>query len=104
MTAIGDDEPPRVRRAGREVRRVPRQARRARASRSREIINHSNSLDGGHKPDYDPATDDGDVFVRSMYFKDPNGTLLEFACWTATFDDADVKHTAATAAGAPVSA
>lgn len=34
-------------------------------------INHSDSLDGGHKPDYDPATDDGDVFVRSIYFRTP---------------------------------
>ncbi len=45
-----------------------------------QIINHSDSLEGGHKPDYDAATDNGDVFVRSMYFADPNGTLLEFAC------------------------
>ena len=29
------------------------EAARARASRSRTIINHANSLDGGHKPDYD---------------------------------------------------
>jgi catechol 2,3-dioxygenase-like lactoylglutathione lyase family enzyme len=52
-----------------------------------EITNHSNVRQGGHKPDYDPATDDGDVFIRSLYFKDPNGTLLEFACWTTTFDE-----------------
>ena len=57
-----------------------------------EITNHSNSLAGGHKVEYDPATDDGDVFVRSLYFKDPNGTLLEFACWTRTFDESDVAH------------
>ena len=98
------DEPPRVRRAAREDGRVPREAARARASQVTEIINHSDSLDGGHKADYDPDTDDGDVFVRSMYFADPNGTLLEFASWTREFRDDDVKHTAATAAGAPVSA
>ena len=69
-----------------------------------EITNHSNSLDGGHKADYDPATDDGDVFVRSLYFKDPNGTLLEFACWTTTFDESDVRHAPATAADAKVPA
>jgi catechol 2,3-dioxygenase-like lactoylglutathione lyase family enzyme len=69
-----------------------------------EIVNHSDSLEGGHKADYDPDTDGGDVFVRSMYFSDPNGTLLEFASWTREFRDDDVKHTAATAAGAPVSA
>jgi catechol 2,3-dioxygenase-like lactoylglutathione lyase family enzyme len=32
------------------------------------------------------------VFVRSVYFMDPNGILLEFACWTRTFTDEDVKH------------
>jgi catechol 2,3-dioxygenase-like lactoylglutathione lyase family enzyme len=63
-----------------------------------EIVNHSNSLQGGHKKVYDPATDGGDVFVRSLYFKDPNGTLLEFACWTTTFDESDVVHEPKTAA------
>ena len=62
-----------------------------------QIINHANSLDGGHQPDYDAATDDGDVFIRSMYFKDPNGTTLEFACWTKVLDESDVRHTPATA-------
>jgi catechol 2,3-dioxygenase-like lactoylglutathione lyase family enzyme len=57
-----------------------------------EITNHANSLHGGHKPGYEPETDGGDVFVRSMYFKDPNGTLLEFAAWTTTFDESDVAH------------
>jgi catechol 2,3-dioxygenase-like lactoylglutathione lyase family enzyme len=61
------------------------------------VVNHCDSLDGGHKEDYDPATDDGDVFVRSIYFTDPNGTRLEFACWTKTFDESDVKHAPATA-------
>ncbi|HMK10817.1 MAG TPA: VOC family protein [Acidimicrobiales bacterium] len=56
------------------------------------IINHADSLDGGHKVEFDPDTDDGDVFVRSMYFRDPNGTLLEFACWMRPFTEADVKH------------
>ena len=62
-----------------------------------EIINHANSLDGGHQPDYDADTDDGDVFIRSMYFKDPNGTTLEFACWTKALDESDVRHAPATA-------
>src|SRR6476646_8398545 len=69
-----------------------------------EIINHANSLDGGHKPGYDPAANDGDVFVRSLYFKDPNGTLLEFACWTTTFDESDIRHAPANAKGVPVGA
>ncbi|GAA3935356.1 VOC family protein [Actinomadura viridis] len=38
------------------------------------------------------------VFVRSFYFQDPDGILLEFACWTRTFTDADVSHTPKTAA------
>jgi catechol 2,3-dioxygenase-like lactoylglutathione lyase family enzyme len=61
------------------------------------IINHCDSLDGGHKEHYDPATDGGDVFIRSMYFADPNGIRLEFACWTRPLGDADVRHTPATA-------
>ena len=32
------------------------------------------------------------VFVRSVYFTDPNGILLEFACWMRAFTDADVTH------------
>jgi catechol 2,3-dioxygenase-like lactoylglutathione lyase family enzyme len=63
-----------------------------------EIVNHAKSLDGGHKADYDPATDGGDVFIRSLYFKDPNGTILEFACWTTTFDESDIAHRPKTAA------
>jgi catechol 2,3-dioxygenase-like lactoylglutathione lyase family enzyme len=55
-------------------------------------INHADSLDGGHKADYDAATDDGDVFIRSIYFRDPNGTMLEFACWTRPLDESDVQH------------
>jgi catechol 2,3-dioxygenase-like lactoylglutathione lyase family enzyme len=68
-----------------------------------EITNHANSLHGGHKADYnpgDPDSDGGDVFVRSLYFKDPNGTLLEFACWTTTFDESDLRHQPARAVNA----
>jgi catechol 2,3-dioxygenase-like lactoylglutathione lyase family enzyme len=36
------------------------------------------------------------VFVRSIYFQDPDGILLEFASWTRVFSDADVSHRAAT--------
>ena len=62
------------------------------------VINHCDSLDGGHKVEYDPATDGGDVFVRSMYFRDPNGTMLEFACWTRPLGEDDVRHAPARAA------
>ncbi len=32
------------------------------------------------------------VFVRSVYFKDPDGTLLEFAAWTREMGPDDVAH------------
>ncbi len=37
------------------------------------------------------------VFVRSVYFQDPDGILLEFACWMRDFTPADVSHVPATA-------
>ncbi len=37
------------------------------------------------------------VFVRSIYFQDPDGILLEFACWLRDFDDTDVRHAPARA-------
>jgi catechol 2,3-dioxygenase-like lactoylglutathione lyase family enzyme len=40
------------------------------------------------------------VFVRSIYFMDPDGILLEFAAWTKVFDESDVRHKPATAADA----
>jgi catechol 2,3-dioxygenase-like lactoylglutathione lyase family enzyme len=63
-----------------------------------DITNHAASLDGKHKDDYDAATDGGDVFVRSLYFRDPSGVLLEFAAWTTTFGPSDVAHAGKTAA------
>lgn len=33
-----------------------------------------------------------DVYVRSAYFFDPDGVLLEFAAWTRAFRDDDVAH------------
>jgi catechol 2,3-dioxygenase-like lactoylglutathione lyase family enzyme len=35
------------------------------------------------------------VFVRSVYFQDPDGILLEFAAWTRALTPADVKTTVA---------
>jgi catechol 2,3-dioxygenase-like lactoylglutathione lyase family enzyme len=32
-----------------------------------------------------------DVFVRSLYFQDPDGILLEFACWTRPLGPKDVS-------------
>lgn len=38
------------------------------------------------------------VYVRSFYFQDPDGVLLEFACWLREFTPDDVAHTPRTAA------
>ena len=39
------------------------------------------------------------VFVRSFYFQDPDGILLEFACWRrAMGQPGDVAHEPKTAA------
>lgn len=38
------------------------------------------------------------VYVRSFYFQDPDGVLLEFACWLREFTPEDVAHTPRTAA------
>jgi catechol 2,3-dioxygenase-like lactoylglutathione lyase family enzyme len=37
------------------------------------------------------------VFVRSVYFQDPDGILLELAAWTRPFGAGDVGHRPATA-------
>ena len=39
------------------------------------------------------------VFVRSVYFQDPDGIMLEFACWTREFGPEDVHHAPANAEG-----
>lgn len=57
------------------------------------VMNHDNS----------PAQVTGEmhdgVFVRSVYFFDPDGICLEFAAWTAEFDESDVAHEPMTAEG-----
>jgi len=57
------------------------------------VMNHDNS-----KFQVAPEMHDG-VFVRSVYFFDPDGICLEFAAWTAEFDDSDVAHEPMTAEG-----
>lgn len=42
------------------------------------------------------------VFVRSVYFFDPDGVCLEFAAWTKVFDDSDVAHDPVRADGTKV--
>jgi catechol 2,3-dioxygenase-like lactoylglutathione lyase family enzyme len=65
-----------------------------------EVANHDDSEYGISKRMH-PG-----VFVRSIYFMDPDGILLEFAAWTRVLGPADVSHAPARAlatspAGAP---
>jgi catechol 2,3-dioxygenase-like lactoylglutathione lyase family enzyme len=57
------------------------------------VLNHDNS------PSQVSKTMTDDVFVRSVYFFDPDGVCLEFACWTKVFDASDVAHDPMTADG-----
>ena len=57
-----------------------------------DVANHDDS-EWGIADDLHPG-----VFVRSIYFQDPDGILLEFACWTRAFTAADVRHVPARAA------
>ena len=50
------------------------------------VLNHDDSPSGVSREVHDG------VFVRSFYFQDPDGILLEFACWLRTFTTADVSH------------
>lgn len=51
-----------------------------------EVINHDDS-EFGVSDTVHPG-----VFVRSVYFQDPDGILLEFASWTRALRDGDVAH------------
>ncbi len=50
------------------------------------ILNHDNSPTQSSPEMHD------DVYVRSVYFFDPDGICLEFAAWTKVFDENDVAH------------
>jgi catechol 2,3-dioxygenase-like lactoylglutathione lyase family enzyme len=50
-----------------------------------EIVNHDNS------PMQVSATVTDDVFVRSMYFFDPDGVMLEFAAWTRALGPGEAR-------------
>jgi catechol 2,3-dioxygenase-like lactoylglutathione lyase family enzyme len=52
-----------------------------------EVWNHDESEIGLAK-----RADDEGVFVRSVYFRDPNGIVLEFAAWTRALGPSDVGH------------
>ena len=56
-----------------------------------EVANHDDSEWGIS------ATVHPGVFVRSIYFLDPDDILLEFACWTKQFGPEDARLTPATA-------
>jgi catechol 2,3-dioxygenase-like lactoylglutathione lyase family enzyme len=58
-----------------------------------EVANHDDS-EWGVSEDLHPG-----VFVRSIYFQDPDGILLEFAATTRRFTPTDVAHVPATANG-----
>ena len=51
-----------------------------------EVMNHDDS-------EWGVASDFNDgVFVRSVYFRDPDGILLEFAAWTRELGPDHVSH------------
>jgi hypothetical protein len=57
------------------------------------LLNHDDSEFG-----VAPENHEG-VFVRSIYFKDPDGILVEFAAWTRELNlPSDVRHEPRTAA------
>ncbi|MEE8474714.1 MAG: VOC family protein [Myxococcota bacterium] len=59
-----------------------------------EVVNHDDSPTQT-SPEVDETT-----FVRSIYFFDPDGILLEFAAWQRDLGDGDVRHAPATEADA----
>lgn len=69
---------------------------RAAGVETTEIANHDDSEFGLSEE----LTDE--VFVRSLYFQDPDGILLEFAAWTRPLTDADVSHRPMDAVRPPV--
>lgn len=59
-------------------------------------LNHDNSPTGST-----PDPNDEDVYVRSVYFFDPDGICLEFAAWTRELDESDVRHEPKSAGSVP---
>lgn len=50
-----------------------------------EVVNHDDT-ESGASPEMNEST-----FVRSIYFRDPDGIQLEFAAWSRAFTVEDVK-------------
>lgn len=65
---------------------------KAKGVRVGPIVNHDDT------PSQVATTLHPGVYVRSFYFQDPDGILLEFACWTRAFTPDDVRHEPRTAA------
>ena len=63
-----------------------------------EVANHDDS-EWGIADELHPG-----VFVRSIYFQDPDGILLEFACWTRALGPDDVSPRAGPAPSTPAAA
>ena len=59
------------------------------------VVNHDDSEFGASR-EMHPG-----VFVRSIYFRDPDDIQLEFAAWTKVFDESDVQHAPVSTAGVP---
>ena len=62
-----------------------------------KVTKHDNSEQGWSK------TDTSNVFMKSLYFFDPDGILLEFSCWLknpTTLTDSDVNYRPAALVGA----
>ncbi len=59
-----------------------------------QVVNHDDS------PTQTGPEVDETTFVRSIYFFDPDGILLEFAAWQRDLGDGDVRHAPATEADA----
>jgi catechol 2,3-dioxygenase-like lactoylglutathione lyase family enzyme len=57
-----------------------------------EVVNHDDT-ERGVSPEINSST-----FVRSIYFRDPDGIQLEFASWSRALTANDVKYTAPVAA------
>ncbi len=51
-----------------------------------EVVNHDDT------PSQVSAEINESTFVRSLYFKDPDGTQLEFAAWTRPLTETDVQY------------
>ena len=60
------------------------------------IINHADNEMGFHKD-----KDNEKVWIRSIYFRDPDGLALEFAAYTREFTADDIVHKPATYEDSP---